>query len=244
MKEAAFCYAAFSFLGRTQCMPPLVVIPTYQEADNIGRMVVAIKQLLPETVVLVVDDASPDDTARVAQKAGAEILKRTGQRGLGPAYREGFQWALQHDFDPIFQMDADFSHDPADLLRLWTGAPLTLGSRYLPGGGTRNWELSRRLLSRYGSFYARSWLGLNLSDLTGGFKCWQARTLAQLSLSTLTSTGYAFQIETTWRAIQLGFQVAEVPILFTERSAGSSKMNARIALEAAFAVPQLRWRGF
>lgn len=216
---------------------PVVVLPTYQEAENIGPMIAAIRAVLPEATVLVVDDASPDGTAERA--VGAVVLRRSGPRGLGAAYRDGFRWALSEGFTEIFQMDADFSHDPADLVRLRTGADLCLGSRYVPGGGTRNWGLHRRLLSRFGSLYARHFLNLPIADLTGGFKCWKNSTLSKINLEEIRSDGYGFQVEMTYRAVAQGARVVEVPILFTERRAGNSKMNLEIAMEAARLIPWL-----
>jgi dolichol-phosphate mannosyltransferase len=225
-------------------MPPVVVIPTYNEAENIEPLVFAIRVALPGAVVLVVDDASPDGTADRAAAAGAIVVRRTGLRGLGPAYRDGFARALAGGFDPIVQMDADHSHDPADLPRLLAalgGADLVLGSRWVAGGGTVAWGAGRRALSRFGSAYARACLGLPQRDLTGGFKAWRAETLAAIEPAHLRADGYAFQVEATWRAHAVGARIVEVPITFTERRAGASKMSGRIALEAAWRVPELRW---
>ncbi len=224
---------------------PLVVVPTYQEAANIAALIVAIGQHLPAARVLVVDDGSPDGTADRAVSAGAMVLRREGPRGLGPAYRAGFARALLGGFDPIFQMDADLSHDPADLPRLAAAldhADLSLGSRYVAGGGTQNWSAGRRALSRFGGAYARFCLGLPIRDPTGGFKGWRAAALARITPETLRADGYSFQVEANFRAVQQGLVVVEVPILFTERRAGRSKMNPRIALEAAWSVPALRLR--
>lgn len=237
---------------------PLVVLPTYQEAANIGVIIPAIRAVLPDAVVLVVDDGSPDGTADLAAAAGAEVLRRRPPRGLGPAYRDGFAWALSGGFDPVFQMDADFSHAPADLLRLsaalspglspgaggdpGTPAGLAIGSRYVPGGGTRNWSRSRQALSRFGGFYARLCLGLPVSDPTGGFKCWRADTLRAIQPETLRADGYTFQVEATWRAWKIGATIREIPIWFNDRERGNSKMSPSIALEAAWAVPMLRLR--
>lgn len=222
-------------------MSAVVVIPTFEEAENVGRIVEAVRAALPGAQVLVVDDASGDGTAALAEAAGADVLRRTGPRGLGPAYRDGLARALAMGGDPIFQMDADFSHDPADLARLAeAGADLALGSRWVDGGGTRDWGAGRQALSRFGSAYARRWLGVPLRDLTGGFKCWRAEALRAVDPATLTSDGYAFQVEATWRAWQRGARIVEVPIVFAERRAGASKMSWRIALEAAWRVPILR----
>ncbi|MDP2317109.1 MAG: polyprenol monophosphomannose synthase [Pseudomonadota bacterium] len=224
-------------------MPAAVVVPTYNEAENIGPLVRALRDALPGVHVLVVDDASPDGTAAAAEAADAVVLRRVGPRGLGPAYRDGFARVLAEGFDPIVQMDADLSHDPADLPRLLAalaGADLVLGSRWVEGGGTVAWGLGRRALSRFGSTYARGWLGVPHRDLTGGFKAWRAGTLAKVNPATLHADGYAFQVEATWRAHQLGARIVEVPIVFTERRAGASKMSWGIAVEAAWRVPGLR----
>lgn len=191
--------------------------------------------------VLVVDDGSPDGTADAARAVGAEVLVRGGERGLGPAYRDGFAWALAGGFDPILQMDADFSHDPNDVPRLIAASEhvdLVLGSRYVPGGGTRNWGVGRRVLSRFGGLYARAMLGLPYADLTGGFKCWRADMLSRVLGSGLISDGYAFQVETTLAAHRLGARVVEVPIVFTERREGRSKMSFAITAEAVWRVPR------
>jgi dolichol-phosphate mannosyltransferase len=224
-------------------MPPVVVVPTYNEAANIGALVAGVRRAVPDAAVLVVDDASPDGTADLAEAAGANVLRRTGPRGFGPSYRDGLARALAAGFDPICQMDADLSHDPADLPRLIRAlaeADLALGSRWARGGGTVAWGLGRRALSRFGSAYTRAWLGLPVRDLTGGFKAWRRATLAAVSPATLRADGYAFQVEATWRAHGVGARIVEVPIVFTERRAGASKMSGRIALEAAWRVPGLR----
>ncbi len=222
-----------------------VVTPTYNEADNIGLLLSRLQALRPDAVVYVVDDASPDGTADLAAAAGARVLRREGKLGLASAYVLGMGRALDDGFDTIVQMDADLSHDPADLPRLLAAlgprpeADVVIGSRYVPGGGTRNWSLGRRLLSRFGSAYAQAWLGLALRDLTGGFKAWKADSLRAIDLPAVQSRGYAFQVETTARAVAAGALVAEVPIVFTERRAGASKMSREIALEAAVTVPRI-----
>jgi dolichol-phosphate mannosyltransferase len=220
-----------------------VVVPTRNEAASIGALVAQVRAALPGATILVVDDRSPDDTAGLARAAGAEVLTREGPPGMGRAYRDGFAYALAAGFDPIVQMDADLSHDPADVPRLVAAldqADLVLGSRWVAGGGTVDWDRRRRLLSRFGSAYARAWLGLPQRDLTGGFKAWRAETLRNLEPATLRAEGYAFQVEATFRAIQRGARVVEVPIVFTERRAGASKMSSRIAIEAAWRIPGLR----
>jgi len=220
-------------------LPALVVVPTRNEVENIPVLIAALSQV--NCAVLVVDDASPDGTAAAARAAGAEVLVRDGERGLGPAYRDGFAWALAGGFDPIVQMDADFSHDPNDVPRLMSAsesADLVLGSRYIPGGGTRNWGLGRRILSRFGGVYARALLGLPYADLTGGFKCWRSELLSRVLEGGLVSDGYAFQVETTLAAHRLGARVVEVPIVFTERREGRSKMSLAITAEAMWRVPR------
>jgi len=228
-----------------------VVTPTYNEADNLERLVRALRAVLPEVGVLVVDDGSPDGTGELAEGLGRElgrieVLKRAGKQGLATAYVAGFARLLAQGAGRIVQMDADLSHDPADVPRLLTaldqGADLALGSRYVPGGGTRNWPLDRRLLSRFGSLYSRLWLGLPVRDLTGGFKAWTRATLQGVLTQEVASDGYAFQVELTWRAIRGGASVVEVPIIFTEREDGVSKMSRDIAVEAAWLVPLLRFR--
>lgn len=226
-------------------MPLCVVTPTYNEADNVALLIAGLRQAVPEVVVVVVDDGSPDGTAAVARELGATVLERPGKQGLASAYVLGLGHALDQGFDPIVQMDADLSHDPADVPRLVAAlgphpaADVALGSRYVPGGGTRNWSPGRRLLSRFGCAYAQAWLGLPVQDLTGGFKAWSARALRAVDLPRIQTRGYAFQAETTARAAAAGMLVAEVPIVFTERRAGASKMSRQIAVEAAVAVPRL-----
>jgi dolichol-phosphate mannosyltransferase len=202
--------------------------------------------------VLVIDDSSPDGTGDLADRlAGAfpflAVLHRPGKEGLGPAYIAGFLWALAAGADRVAQIDCDFSHDPADLPRLVAAtedADLALGSRYVPEGGTRNWGLGRRAVSRFGSLYARFLLGVGIRDLTGGFKCFRREVLERIGLERISTKGYAFQIETTYRAIRAGFRVVEIPIVFSEREAGGSKMSRGIVLEAMAKVPALRLRAW
>jgi dolichol-phosphate mannosyltransferase len=231
---------------------PWVILPTYNEAECLEPMVTAVLGALAgeDPRVLVVDDASPDGTGQIADRLAAEhsaveVLHRPGKAGLGQAYVAGFARALDAGAGYVFEMDCDFSHDPADLPRLLAraraGADLVLGSRYMPGGGVENWGLVRRALSRGGSLYARTVLGVPIRDLTGGFKCFRAQTLDAIEPATVRSQGYAFQVELTWRTLQAGFDVEEVPIVFRERRNGASKMTGRIALEAAWIVPSLRW---
>jgi dolichol-phosphate mannosyltransferase len=236
-------------------MPPrvFVVIPTYNEAENVERIVRAtdaeLERLRPgDHQVLVVDDDSPDGTGAIVDRIAAEIgsvsvLHRAEKNGLGNAYLAGFRHALAAGAEYVFEMDADFSHDPkylGDLLAAAGDADLVLGSRYVPGGGVRNWSLVRRLISRGGGIYARAILGVGVHDLTGGFKCIHRNVLEAIELESVRADGYVFQIEITYRAILAGFRVREVPIVFTDRVEGTSKMSTRIAIEAMFLVPRLR----
>ena len=229
-------------------MPAVTIcLPTFNERDNVERM---LRALVPLGVdVLVIDDNSPDGTGEIADRVAAEldgvsVLHRARKEGLGPAYIEGFRRALADGADYVISMDCDFSHDPADVPRLIAsagqGADIVIGSRYVPGGGTRNWGLGRRIVSAGGSFYARTILGLQIRDMTGGFRCFRRAVLETVDLGTIGTKGYAFQIELTYRALRQGFTVAEVPIVFTDRTAGQSKMTRAIFLEAVRKVPELR----
>jgi dolichol-phosphate mannosyltransferase len=221
-----------------------IVTPTYNEAGNLPTLIKGLEYL--EAQLIVVDDCSSDGTADIAEAAGAHVIRREGKLGLASAYVHGMTTAIEMGFDTIVQMDADLSHQPADVGRLVDGMKdndLILGSRWVPGGGIENWEASRQLLSRFGSGYARTLLGLPFQDLTGGFKVWRAETLRDIELQTIRSEGYAFQIETTYRAHRLGARIEEIPIVFAERLSGDSKMSWDIAIEAAWVVPALRWRG-
>jgi dolichol-phosphate mannosyltransferase len=231
-----------------------LILPTYNEAESIEAVVrAALPQLEAAGVaptVLIVDDDSPDGTGRIADRLAEEIaevrvLHRTRKEGLGRAYLAGFHAALENGAELVLEMDSDFSHDPADLPRLIaaTGAAdLVLGSRYVPGGGVENWGPVRRTVSWGGCAYARIVLGVPVRDLTGGFKCFHRRVLEAIDLSRVHANGYGFQIELTYRAVQAGFTVTEVPIRFRERRFGQSKMTPRIALEAVWKVPALRLR--
>jgi dolichol-phosphate mannosyltransferase len=233
-----------------------LVMPTFNEAENIEAVVSAALAELEVCApgghrVLVVDDSSPDGTGELADGLAArnpavEVLHRTRREGLGPAYLAGFHRALDGGASHVFQMDADFSHDPADLGRLLgavaDGADLALGSRYVPGGGVADWGVLRQIVSRAGCMYARGVLGLGVHDLTGGFKCFRREVLEAIELETVRSHGYCFQIEMTQRALRRGFSVREVPIVFRERRRGHSKMSPWIAAEAFVVLPQLRWR--
>jgi dolichol-phosphate mannosyltransferase len=231
-----------------------LILPTYNEAENIESLVRAVLPQLASTglehTILVVDDGSPDGTGQLADRLAQEIpqvrvLHRPQKQGLGRAYLAGFCAALAEDAELLLEMDSDFSHDPADVPRLIAAAgaaDLVLGSRYVPGGGVEDWGVVRRALSRGGSAYARLLLGVPVRDLTGGFKCFHRRVLETIDLEDVHADGYGFQIELTYKAVQAGFTVAEVPIMFRERRVGHSKMTARIALEAVWKVPALRLR--
>ena len=231
-----------------------LILPTYNEAENIEPLVRAVLPQLAsaghEHTVLIVDDNSPDGTGAIADRlveelAEVRVLHRPQKQGLGRAYLAGFSVALAEGADLILEMDSDFSHDPADVPRLLAAAgaaDLVLGSRYVPGGGVEDWGIVRRLLSRGGSAYARLLLGVPVRDLTGGFKCFHRRVLETIDLEGVHADGYGFQIELTYRTVQAGFTVTEVPITFRERRVGRSKMTARIALEAVWKVPALRLR--
>ena len=233
-----------------------IVIPTYDEADNLASLVAAVRAAMATgapgvtTSILVVDDDSPDGTGDVADRlaarhAGVHVLHRPGKGGLGGAYLAGFRCALAAGADYVLEMDADFSHDPADLPRLLAtaraGADLVLGSRYVRGGNVTGWSAARQLLSRAGGFYARSVLGSPIRDLTGGFKCFRASSLRAIGVDTFAAHGYAFQVEATYRAERAGLRVVEVPIVFHERRAGRSKMSPAIAAEAIWRIPSLRF---
>jgi dolichol-phosphate mannosyltransferase len=226
----------------------LVIIPTYNEAKNLPQIVPAILLQDPRIEILVVDDSSPDGTGRLADEMGTReprihCLHRTAKEGLGRAYVAGFRWALEHRFDFIFEMDADFSHDPAFLPRFLEAireADLVLGSRYKTGVNVINWPVSRLLLSLGANAYARWITGLPLTDSTGGFKCFRRAVLQAIDLDAVRSNGYAFQIEMSFRAWKKGFRIAEVPIIFHDRVEGQSKMNKRIVREAIWMVWWLR----
>ncbi|HEV3379199.1 MAG TPA: polyprenol monophosphomannose synthase [Thermoleophilaceae bacterium] len=232
-----------------------LILPTYNEAANIDAVVRAARDRLASaagrSTILVVDDSSPDGTGQIADRLAEKlenvrVLHRASKEGLGRAYLAGFELALENGAELIMEMDADFSHDPADIPRLIAAAgaaDLVLGSRYVPGGGVTNWGIVRRAISWGGCAYARILLGVPVRDLTGGFKCFNRRVLEGIDLSGVHANGYGFQIELTYRAVQAGFTVTEVPILFRERRSGRSKMTPRIALEAVWKVPAMRFRG-
>ena len=232
-----------------------LILPTYNEAENVDPLVRAalprLAEASPEHRVLIVDDSSPDGTGEIADRLAAEldsveVVHRERKEGLGRAYLAGFELALGRGAELVLERDSDFSHDPADLPRLIRAAAdadLVLGSRYVRGGGVADWGFVRRSVSRGGSWYARTLLRVPIRDLTGGFKCFRREVLETIDLSGVHSNGYGFQIELTYRALRAGFRVKEVPIVFRDRRAGSSKMTARIALEAMWKVPALRLRG-
>jgi len=226
-----------------------LILPTYDEAANIEALVAAARRRLPGSArILVVDDSSPDGTGEIADRIAAaddsvRVLHRSAKLGLGPAYVAGFRAALDGGAELVAQMDADFSHDPADLPRLLAAAEsadLVLGSRYVAGGGVADWGPMRRAISRGGSAYARAMLGVDVRDLTGGFKVFRRAVLEAIEPATIPSLGYAFQVETTYRALAAGFSVVEVPITFRDRRVGASKMTGAIVLEAALRVPAMR----
>lgn len=229
-------------------MKSVVIIPTYNEKENIAEIVPAIFRQEKEISILVVDDNSPDGTAQVVrdlQKSFPQLhlLSRAGKEGLGRAYIAGFQWALDNQFEFIVEMDADFSHRPQDLsLLLQAGErhDFVIGSRYVSGGATVNWTLPRKVISRGGSLYSRMILGFPLQDWTGGFNGWKAKVLKAIDLPTVRSNGYSFQIELKYKACKKGFNYKEVPIVFADRVVGQSKMNSKIVLEAFYRVWQIR----
>lgn len=230
--------------------PALVIIPTYNERDNLEPISTAVLKADPRVDILVVDDNSPDGTGQLADELAAKeprikVLHREKKQGLGRAYLHAFRWALEHDYQYIVEMDADFSHDPRYLPTIIdtavNGADIALGSRYVEGGGTVNWGVSRQLISQGGSLYARTILGVKIRDLTGGFKCFNRRVLEAIDLDAVQSSGYAFQIELTYRALKKGFTVKEVPIVFEDRRVGQSKMSRKIFLEAVTMVWKLRF---
>ena len=227
----------------------LIVVPTYNERENLPVAIAAARAELPGVHVLVVDDGSPDGTGQLADELAAAdstiaVLHRAGKLGLGTAYLAGFRYALAHGYDYIFEMDADLSHDPRYLPVMLhaarSEADLVIGSRYVPGGGTENWGLARRLISRGGSLYARTVLGIKVRDVTAGYLCYRRQTLEAIDLDRIASNGYSFQIEMKYRALQAGFRVVEVPIVFVDRRVGASKMSRRIFVEALTRCWQLR----
>lgn len=229
-------------------MKTIVIIPTYNERENIPAIIPAIRQATPDVEILVVDDNSPDGTQDVVRKLQSSdtkihLLGRQGKEGLGRAYLAGFKWALEQGYEGIVQMDADFSHRPEDLKKIVAALPsadFVVGSRWVSGGRTVNWGVGRKIISLGGSFYARQILRYPLRDWTGGFNAWKAETLRKIGLDSVRSNGYSFQIELKYRASKLGFNGIEVPIIFEDRRVGQSKMSSRIVIEALYRVWGMR----
>ncbi len=232
----------------------LVIIPTYNEKENIEKIIRAVFDLEKDFDVLIVEDNSPDGTAAIVKSLMDEfkdrlfIMERKGKLGLGTAYIAGFKWALERDYEYVTEMDADFSHNPKDLIRLYealknTDADVAIGSRYIKGVNVVNWPMGRVLMSYYASKYVRIVTGMDIMDTTAGFVCWSRKVLETIDLDKIKFVGYAFQIEMKYTAVRLGFKVVEVPIIFTDRTEGESKMNKSIFREAIFGVIQLRTRG-
>jgi len=227
----------------------LIITPTYNERENLQRLTTEVHRIVPEAHMLIVDDNSPDGTGDLAEGLAASdsrisVIHREGKLGLGTAYVTGFKYALEKDYDFVFEMDADFSHRPEHLpefLEAIKNADVVLGCRYMEGGGTEDWGLMRRLLSRGGNLYARLLLSLPFRDLTGGFKCFRRSVLERIDLDSLESEGYAFQIELTYRAYKAGFRIAETPIIFPDRTLGNSKMSRKIVGEALLRVWGIRF---
>lgn len=229
----------------------LVIIPTYNEIENIQAMIDRVMELSPAFDLLVVDDASPDGTANLVKSASKQypdrvhLLERQGKLGLGTAYIAGFEWALSHEYDYIFEMDADFSHNPSDLIRLWEactkeGADMAIGSRYIKGLNVVNWPIERVLMSYFAGFYVRFITGMPIQDTTAGFVCYRRRVLESIPSHEIKFIGYAFQVEMKFTAWKFGFRLLEVPIVFTDRTKGESKMSANIFKEAIFGVIQMK----
>jgi len=226
----------------------LICMPTYNEKDNIRNIIPAIHAAAPEVHLLVIDDNSPDGTGAIADEMAAaderiHVLHRTQKQGLGPAYIAGFRWAMERGYDYIFEMDADFSHQPKYLPGMIAALgehDVVIGSRYVAGGGTENWGLIRQFISRGGGLYARTILGVKIKDLTAGFIGWRANVLDAIDLDTVEASGYVFQIEMKYRAHQRGFKILEIPITFPDREVGESKMSGGIALEAITRVWKIR----
>lgn len=220
-------------------MKTLIIIPTYNEIDNLRPLLTQIFSYVPETDILIVDDNSPDGTGKLADEIRIEnpqvnVLHRPGKQGLGTAYIAGFKYAIEHGYDAAFEMDADFSHDPRylpDFLKAIEDADLVIGSRYIPGGDTPNWSILRRLISGGGNIFARLMLGISVYDSTAGYRCYRRRVLESIDLDTIQSQGYAFQVELAYRVTQKGFKIVETPIVFMDRRVGKSKMSRKIVIE-------------
>ncbi|MFU8803711.1 MAG: polyprenol monophosphomannose synthase [Bradymonadaceae bacterium] len=228
----------------------LICMPTYNEAGNIFPITQAILETVPDVHILIIDDSSPDGTGELADELAAgderiHVLHRTAKEGLGKAYIAGFEWALARDYERILEMDADFSHQPKylpEMIGQLSNYDVVVGSRYVAGGGTEDWGLVRRLISRGGGMYSRTILGLDVQDLTAGFVGWQRHVLETLDLTSVEASGYVFQIEMKYRAHQAGFKILEIPITFPDRQVGESKMTPNIALEALGRVWKIRFK--
>lgn len=231
-------------------MRALVIIPTYNEKENISLIIGEIRRYLPEVHILVVDDSSPDGTGEIVQSLKNQdqrlhLLSRRGKEGLGKAYLAGFEWGIQNGYEVLVEMDADFSHRPVDLVQILKVIPdydFVVGSRYVPQGGTINWGIWRKIISRGGSLYSRLILGFPLNDWTGGFNAWKVETLKKINLSSVESNGYSFQIELKYKAMKAGCQGFESPIVFEDRRVGNSKMSSRIVFEALVRVWMLKFQ--
>jgi dolichol-phosphate mannosyltransferase len=232
---------------------PLIVVPTYNERDNVRDIADRLLAALPQTDLLFVDDNSPDGTGQIQDEMAAEnprihVMHRAGKLGLGTAYIQGFGWGIARGYDYLFEMDADGSHDPHYLPQMLAlaedGADAVIGSRYVPGGGTVNWGLGRKFISRGGSLYARIVLGIDVRDVTAGFLCWRRSALEAIDIDTITSNGYSFQIEMKYRALRKGLRLVETPIVFVDRQVGQSKMSRAIVVEALWKVWALRFRTY
>src|SRR5215469_4382531 len=230
-------------------MKTLLIIPTYNEVENLPPLLKEIVKYAPETDILIVDDNSPDGTGELADKisrenASVHVLHRAGKLGLGTAYIEGFKYAIEHSYDAAFEMDADFSHDPRylpDFLKAIENADLVIGSRYIPGGDTPNWSMLRRLISGGGNIFARLVLGIPVHDCTAGYRCYRRNVLESIDLHTIQSQGYAFQVELAYRVMQKGFKIVETPIVFMDRRVGKSKMSRKIIIEGFTYVLKARF---
>jgi dolichol-phosphate mannosyltransferase len=240
-----------TFLLQSFIVSTMVVVPTFNERESLPELIERLDGLCLNIDVLVVDDNSPDGTGQLAEELAAtrswlHVLHRPGKQGLGTAYVQGFRHALEKGFDVVGEMDADLSHNPAYLpamLQALESTDLVLGSRYRPGGGVRNWGMTRKIISQGGSLYARLVLGVGVRDLTGGYKLFRREVLENLGLDTVRSNGYSFQIEMTYRAIRKGYRVVELPIIFEDRRVGKSKLSRQVVLEAMLMVPRLKLEG-
>ncbi|MCL4477904.1 MAG: polyprenol monophosphomannose synthase [Deltaproteobacteria bacterium] len=229
-------------------MKSLVIIPTYNEAENIRKLIQEIFNYLPQTDILIIDDNSPDGTGKIVDALSAadlriRVIHRPKKMGMGNAYNSGFRYAIEKGYDVVFEMDADFSHKPEDLPRLLEGLKdngLVIGSRYIDGGGTVNWGLLRRFVSKGGNLYSRFMLGLNVTDMTAGFRCYNVSALKKIDLDSVRSNGYGFQVEMSYRIKEAGFNIKEIPIIFEDRRAGQSKMSNGIVIEAFIRVLMIR----